>query len=328
MQENKKYNEEVIEIEKLFLDPQNYRIEDDKYKTLKELIERLYSEEDIMGIMNNIVSFQGLFPHDKLIVVPNEDHTKYIVKEGNRRILAIKTLLNMIEPPPNYKTKVNELASKLSDETKESLKNIDCIVFYDPNDNDLNRIIVNKHSLTGYKKWGQISQWHYYKDLYNKNNKNIDKTAQNLGISKTYLSLYIRSYNLITYIRKLPYWKEHSLTDKIDNNNLKATRFTRFLEYPDIKKAIRLEYDNTFEVKPPEKDVELFNFILYKYSVATLIANTINTRKDKDKVVSLIENWKKEYYQSTGDEPKNGDDQSQNKDKNTSSSSSIAFPNY
>ena len=55
--------------------------------------------------------------------------------------------------------------------------------------------------------------------------------------------------------------------------------------------------------------------------MATLIDNTINTRKDKGKVITCIEQWKKEYYTSPGDEPKNGDDQSQNKDKNTSSSS-------
>ena len=323
--ESKKHYEETIGIDKLCLDPQNYRIDFNKYNTDPQLIQRLYAEEDVIGIMRDIVSFRGLFPNEKLIVIPNDDHTKYIVKEGNRRLLAIQSFLNMAEPPSSYKMKVSELASELDDETKESLKYVGCVV-YDPNDDDINRILVNKHSTTGYKKWGQIGQWNFYKDLYDQYQKNIDKAAEQLRIPKNNLSSYIRFYNLIIYIRTLPYWEEHRLTGKIDNNNLKATRFKRFLEYPDVKKAIRLEYNDVLEVKPPDEDVGLFNFILCKYSVATLLSDKydsdyIDTRTKKDKVMERIKIWEKEYYNSLGGEPKNEDNPSQNKDENTSPSS-------
>lgn len=320
MIELKKPYEETIGIDKLYLDTQNYRIAFDKYKAREQRIDRLYAEEDVMGIMKDIVGFKGLFPNEKLIVTPNEDHTTYTVKEGNRRVLAIQSLLNMVEPPSKYKSKVFELASKLDDETKESLKHIGCVV-YDPNDNTLNRIIVNKHSTTGYKKWGQVGQWHKDKDLYNQYNKNIDKAAEQLGIPKQNLSNYIRYYNLITYIRTLPFWAENDLTYEIDDNNLKATRFTRLIDSPDIKSALRLDYDETLEVKPPDEDIELFNFLLCKYIMATLIYKTINTRMDKVKIIPFIDQWKKEYHLSLGGEPKNGDDSSENKDKNTPSSS-------
>ena len=320
MIEIKKHYEDTIGIDKLCLDKQNYRIEFEKYGTNPQRIERLYAEEDIIEIMKDIVDFKGLFPNEKLIVIPNEDKTTYTVKEGNRRLLAIQSLLKMVEIPSSYQSKVFELASKLDDETKESLKHIDCVV-YDPNDDTVDRIVVHKHSTTGYKKWGQIGQWHKYKDLYDQYEKNIDKAAEHLGLLKQNLSSYIRYYNLITYIRTLPFWAEHDLTYKIDNDNLKATRFTRLIDSPDIKQALRLDYDETLEVKPPDEDIDLFNFLLCKYIMATLIDNTINTRKDKDDVISRIEGWKKEYYRSPVDEQKNGDGQSQNKDKNTSTNS-------
>lgn len=325
MIELKKPYEETIGIDKLYLDTQNYRIAFDKYKAREQRIDRLYAEEDVMGIMKDIVGFKGLFPNEKLIVTPNEDHTTYTVKEGNRRVLAIQSLLNMVEPPSKCKSKVFELASKLDDETKESLKHIGCVV-YDPNDNTVNRIIVNKHSTTGYKKWGQIGQWHKDKDLYNQYNKNIDKAAEQLGIPKQNLSNYIRYYNLITYIRTLPFWAKNDLTYEIDDNNLKATKFTRLIDSPDIKQALRLDYDETLEVEPPDEDIELFNFLLCKYSVATLLSDKydsdyIDTRTKKDKVMERIIRWKKEYYHSPWDEPKNEDNPSQNKDENTSPSS-------
>ncbi len=220
------YKEEVIEIEKLFLNKENYRIDFERYNTLEKVVERLYADEDIMGMIRGIVNFPGIYPHEKLIVVPKEDGDGYVVIEGNRRVLAIKNLLMMIEPPAKYKRKVNELASKLSEDTKESLRHISAVV-YDVSDRSYLKIVADKHSTISYNRWGQISQWHFFKDLYYQNNKDIDLTANELGKSKSEVSNYIRYHNLLSYIRRLPYWDEKDLRDQIESNTLKATKFTR-----------------------------------------------------------------------------------------------------
>ena len=316
------YKDEIIEIEKLFLDKKNYRIDFERYNTAEKVIDRLYAEEDIIGMIKGIVTFQGIYPHEKLIVIPRQDGTGYTVKEGNRRVLAIKSLLMMIKPPEKYKREVIEFASKLREETKESLQHIGCVV-YDTDDKDYIKILADKHSSISYQRWGQISQWHFFKDLFDLNNRDIDHTAKELAKPKSDISNNIRHYNLISYIRKLPYWDENDLRDEIENNNLEATRFSRPLGFNAVKEALNLRYDDFFEVQPPEKCIEKFNLILYKYALATLILDNqdndyIDTRSTSTEVKTLIDRWITEFDNSKGTEPEGKNTSTQNDDSKDS----------
>lgn len=291
------YEEKVIDIDSLFLDENNYRIDFERYNTLPKVIERLYLDEKINEMINGIVNFPGIYPHEKLIVIPKGDG-KYKVLEGNRRVLAIKSLLGEIEPPPKFKREVTAASAKLSDETKESLKHIGAIV-YDIGDKGYLKILANKHSSISYQRWGQISQWHFFNDLYDLNKKDIDLTAKDLGKSKAEVANYIRYYNLFSYIRSLLYWDENNLRDVIESNTLKATKFTRPLGFTDVRKALRLEFDEEFNVKILFDDINGFNQILCKYAQASLIDDKsdddfIYTRSEPGQVVELIEGWKKE----------------------------------
>ena len=75
------YEEKVIDIDSLFLDENNYRIDFERYNTLPKVIERLYLDEKIKEMINGIVNFPGIYPHEKLIVIPKGDG-KYKVLEG------------------------------------------------------------------------------------------------------------------------------------------------------------------------------------------------------------------------------------------------------
>ena len=145
------YKNEIIDVENLYLDQKNYRIEFERYNTVEDVVNRLYEDEDIIGMVKDIVDCHGLYPNDMPIVIPKDD-SKYTVVEGNRRLLAVKSLLRLIKPPTRYKREVDTLKSKLSDETLNSLRQL-LIVVYDLNDDYL-QIIASKHSSISYERWG------------------------------------------------------------------------------------------------------------------------------------------------------------------------------
>ena len=295
-----RYEEKVIEIDKLYLDKRNYRIDFDRYNTEEKAVERLYLDEDIIGMIKGIVNHPGLYPHDKMIALP-KGNDRYTVLEGNRRLLAAKSLLGIIKPPAKYAKEVDTQFSKLDDETKESLRHIG-VVIYDPGDKGYLKILADKHSSFSYRRWDQISQWHFFKDLYDLNKKDLDLTAKDLGKSKVEVSSYIRYYNLFSYIRSLTYWDEKDIRELIESNTLKATKFTRSLGFTDVKRALSLDFDNTFEIKIPAKEVDLFNEVLCKYAEASLILDDseddfIYTRSSSNEVVELINSWKREFVE-------------------------------
>ena len=290
--------DEIVDIDELFLNPKNYRIDYERYNTVEKVVERLYLDEDIVGMIKGIVEFRGIYPHERLIVIP-KDSSGYTVIEGNRRTLAIKSLLGTITPPDKYKREVLSLAAQLSNEVKESIRRLGVVVF-DTDDKRYLKIIADKHSTVNYERWGQISQWHFFKDFYESNHGDLDLTSKELGKKNSEVASYIRYYNLIDYIRSFSYWDENDLRDKIERNILEATRLTRPLGYVDVRNALNLSWKDNLEVKIPENDLEEFNEILFKYANSALISKggdyeSIYTRSDPNEIIGLINGWKEEF---------------------------------
>lgn len=301
--------EKFIGIGELVLDQRNYRIDFERYKTLEEIVERLYLDEDIVGMINGIVTFRGVYPHEKLIVVPLENG-KYRVVEGNRRVLAIKGILGEISPPAKFAKKVAGLISMLTEAQLDSLKYLGAVV-YDVNDKDYLKILADKHSTLGYVHWGQISQWHFFKDLYDTNGKDIEQTASDLGRSRGEVGSYIRFHNLFRYIRAQSYWDEHDLRDKIESNTLEPTKFTRPLGYKQVQSALGLKFGEDYEVLIPHDGEDVFSEILCRYARAALLSDSsdddyIFTRTEPDSIISMIDGWKQELKTRDDTEKKEG----------------------
>ncbi len=303
-------DEKVIDTKDLLLDSKNYRIDFKRYPSLDDAVKRLYLDEEIVEMIEGIVEFPGLYPHEKLIVIPN-GNGKYIVKEGNRRVLAAKSLLGEISPPPSHKRKVEALKSKMKEEDLSSLKQMGAVI-YEMDDKAYMKILANKHSKIGYKNWGTISQWAYFNDLYELNKKDIDATAADLGRKKNEVKGFIQNYKLFSYIRDLTYWDENHLREKIESNNLNATKFTRPLGWAVVKKGLDIDFKDDLELKIPVENKDNFDEILCRYTRASLISNKkeddyIFTRTESNDVIALIDSWKQELRPPTTekeDEPK------------------------
>ena len=299
--------DEIVDINKLFLNPKNYRIDYERYNTVEKVVERLYSDEDIVGMIKGIVEFKGLYPHERLIVIP-KDNSGYTVMEGNRRVLAIKSILGMISPPAKYRRDVSNLSAQISDEVKDALKYVAVVVF-EADDKRYLRIIADKHSTISYERWGQISQWHFFKDLYELNNKDLDWTSFELGKNKGEVTSYIRFYNLISYVRSLPYWDENDLRDQVESNVLEATRLTRPLGYIDVRNALSLSWLNDLTINIPKDNLDEFNEVLCKYTNSALILKesnyeSITTRSDQEEIIKLIGKWRDEFRSKNKQETK------------------------
>ena len=82
----------TVRVGNLLLDPQNTRIPtahqtDDQRALLHELV----AHEEVLGLAKSIASL-GLFPSERMVVMPYGRY--FLVLEGNRRLAAIRLLLN------------------------------------------------------------------------------------------------------------------------------------------------------------------------------------------------------------------------------------------
>src|SRR5437588_9713872 len=85
---------EMIEVDKLYLDPINPRLMDADFSIGDQdrILSRLWTEFNVAEIVDSIVASNGFWKHEPLVAV--EERSKLIVIEGNRRLAAVRLLLS------------------------------------------------------------------------------------------------------------------------------------------------------------------------------------------------------------------------------------------
>ena len=284
-----------LDIDDLLLNKENFRIDFNSGSTEADVVKKLFEEEEIIEMAEDIVSFGGLYPHENLLVV--HEAGKTIVLEGNRRTLAIKCLVNQSLVPTEYKQKFKERIGTISDDFISKVRRVN--VAFVGSRQDALRIIADKHSDIGFRKWGQVSQWNFVKTVFDMQGKDATKTAEFLGTEKSTVINYCKYHNLLAYIRGLGFWDDEKLRGEINKNRLEPTRMTRALGFTDINNSLGLTYTNQYEINlSTGMSREKFNFILFKFAKSSLTdvdTSRIDTRTSKEDILSLIDNWKSEY---------------------------------
>ncbi|QWI18108.1 hypothetical protein EXW48_19975 [Bacillus wiedmannii] len=231
-------------------------------------ISKVLLNRKIFGLLADIAK-NGLDPSESIMVFNSEQENNYIVKEGNRRITAVK-LLNDPELVPKSFPNRRDLIKRITDIKKKTnyqpLSNVRCVVFEEDGEL-LDHFIELKH--TGENKgagrigWDTESQTRFkkQKDPY-----------------KNYL------LNFITQIH--PAYQDSS----------GFTTFERIISDPNIRKAIGMEIDRKKPIIILSDD---FSKKKLFYIIDCLIKKTIKVSDvyDKELRLKFIENHLKTQEQ-------------------------------
>ncbi len=284
----------MVRVSDLRLDRKNYRVDWKPETTEEEIILKLFEEEDIVEMAEDIVDSGGLNPQENFIATREDG--KNIVLEGNRRLLAIFCILDPSRVPQKYRNQFNDAIGSPSPELKKKLSKV-TVVFFKSRE-EARPLIAYKHSGLSLKQWGLISQYRFVMDEYLKNNRDLEKTISNLKLDRPTVVNALKNYSLIKYIRGLNVWDEQGLRAEINRNRLELTRMTRPLQFADVKNALGLDYNNHFELAIQGMTREKFDYIIFKFAKASLIddeGDVIGTRSSKEEILALISKWKSEY---------------------------------
>jgi hypothetical protein len=126
------YTYQEIEVERLLLDPENPR--HDIFNAQEDSMRIMLAQEGqkVLRLAQHI-AFHGLNPAETFIAVPAPEYPgSYYVMDGNRRLTAIKLLLDPSQPAlrtkPSFAARIAEL-SKVFD--PQPVERIRCVVFKD-----------------------------------------------------------------------------------------------------------------------------------------------------------------------------------------------------
>lgn len=180
----------LIDPRDLFFDNQNPRIAEFSVGSdllEQEIIKILWN---VMGVEEIVLSIKasGFFEHEPLIAINEGDHL--IVIEGNRRLAAIKCILD-----PNLADYIgiNKNALFVPEEIKNTLNSIPIIIVNDRK--DAWKFIGFKH-INGPAKWGSYAKAQYISLIKNEYHISLEQIASQIGdthrtVQKLYQGLQV-----------------------------------------------------------------------------------------------------------------------------------------
>ena len=150
----------------------------------EQLINLLWREMAVEELVMSILAL-GFFDHEPLYVMPRGDG-KFIVLEGNRRLAAIKSILN---PRVVKGDRMRKFEGRITPEIKDKLENgIPAIEL--KSRQDAWRLLGFKH-VNGPAKWGSYAKAKYIVDIHRIYNIDLEQIAEQIGdTNKTVRKLY------------------------------------------------------------------------------------------------------------------------------------------
>lgn len=147
----------LIAIQDLALDPRNPRIVVEPNASQETLMRYLYERESLDELVMSFVE-NGYFPEEPLVAVPNQESSKHVVVEGNRRLATLKLLLDS-----SLQDKIGVIGwPKLTSEQRARLDHVPVVVY--ENRADVLPFLGFRH-ITGAKKWGPFQKARFVAQL-------------------------------------------------------------------------------------------------------------------------------------------------------------------
>lgn len=248
------YEIKDISIKDLEFDTKNPRLVEFGYdgnikeEQLVEVLCRVMSVEEIILSLHH----SGYFKNDPLIAIPNG--SKYTVIEGNRRLAAIKVIVEF----PKYEKFYPKILPEPTEEVKARLQHIPVVV--EASRQNAWQFIGFKH-VNGASKWNSFAKAEYIGQVHNEFGVPLADISLQIGdTNKTVQRLY-QSLMVIEQAEK------NKVFDKADINapRLYFSHLYTGLQYDGIKEYIGLKEAEIESKEPATKLEELGEVLTWIY---------------------------------------------------------------
>lgn len=198
---------ETVALEKLFLDPNNYRFFDmDQYTNVQanrvhessvqqraEDLVKLDGKEELRALKESI-EINGYVPVEALVIKPYEfDDNFYLVVEGNRRVTAMRWL-----------KRDRDGGSSVSETLINSFDNLPAIVLKGGEDvtKNIQHVLMGLRHVSGIKQWGGYQRAKLVAELVDDFGMILGDAAKQIGMSSHEASRRYRALKALEQMQK------------------------------------------------------------------------------------------------------------------------------
>lgn len=248
-----------FKVEDLHFDRKNPRLAEfsKEDKTSDEEILRLLWE--VMAVDEIVLSIaaSGFFPHEQLIVIEekNGKEQKLVVVEGNRRLAAVKAILepNLVEGLLNERIVLN-----VSSAIKQTLHELPAIKV--SSREEAWRFIGFKH-INGAAKWSSYAKAQYIAQIHKEFGIPLKEIALQIGDTNQTVQKLYQSYRVIQQAEE----KRVFNTADVLGSRLFFSHLFTGLSYEGIQKYLQIQKENIDYPIPDNKLEDLGEFLVWLF---------------------------------------------------------------
>jgi len=253
---------ERIEVERLLLDDDNPRLATATEDTdsQDEIARTLWVEESVNEVAHSIAR-NRFYDWEPLLVVPAKKAGRFTVVEGNRRLAAVRLLL---EPALRSKLKVTELPD-ISRAEQQTLATLPCVIFEDRE--ELWAYLGFRH-INGAKPWDSFSKAKYVAEVHDRYEVPLRQIADKIGDRHSTVERLYRGYSVLDQAeRQARFSKANRVANKFYFSHLYTA-----VDQPDYQEFLGIQ-TNGAEPKadpvPKSRLKELKEFMTWLYGDKT-----------------------------------------------------------
>jgi hypothetical protein len=252
----------------LLIDHQNPRFSHNKeHLSQNELINEMIDKYKIYDLSKSIAS-DGYFPDKNLVIV--KESGKSFVIEGNRRLSALKCLLNPDIIVGKNKDKFVKLAAQVE---KSYIKKVSVIIA--PSREAANPIVFKEHTGNTAMPWSRIMQAEFYMRQIN-NGISIEDLEQEYHRSRSEINKFLKLHYMYNVAKSLHYDKPEIQQKVEDKQKFPASVLERVYDSSTMRDFLGISFDNKGNLKG-KKDKESFEKA-YKKIITDIVEEDVDTR--------------------------------------------------
>ena len=270
-----------VDVVSLSLDEQNVRLDlGSKTPSQDALIEDLFFNQSANDLARSIAA-EGFFPNDPPIVV--EEGKRLIVLEGNRRVAALKALLDP-QILPKYKSQLEKLAA-----SSPQLPIDNIAVMQAPSRAAAERIIARIHTTKSRRPWSTLRQAYFYYAQVDSGKRTVDQL--------------VGDYPDVDVRRFVKMWEMHRIASSIQYEDADVARkvsqqskfpistLERIYDNEDFKNAFGLSFDKKsgqVQIARSKNDfLKAFEGVVSEVVNKTVTSRTLNTAEEIKKKIEI-----------------------------------------
>jgi hypothetical protein len=232
--------EKTIAVTTLQLDGRNPRIPSGGAElSQRDLIAELVQHDDVYDLARDIAE-QGYSPLESLIGL--KDDGKTIILEGNRRLAALKLLINPDLAPPAFLNRFQKLAEKGATPGMREVR-----VLHAPTREAAAPLILRKHTRDQVDRWSPLMQARFYRTLA-AGGASLAEMARQYGTTAGDMARFLRTNSMYEAACRIDLPED--VRKKVhDPRNFPAAVLQRLIDIPKARTFLGIVFDDKGEIR-------------------------------------------------------------------------------